>query len=89
MIKFLLENSKKILLISVLIGALTILGNVINKLIKWEYLTIFFKVIKQGFYLFDFVIDINQLLLALGSLFLLLIAYWGFKATNLVIKNLR
>lgn len=86
MFKFLLNNLKNILLFSLITGALYLLGNTINNLIKWEYLTMFFKVIKTSLLLFDFTLDITTLNMLLGLGLLALMAYWGFKATWAVIN---
>jgi len=77
---------KKIALIGVYILVLTTLGNVINNLIPWDYLTTFFALIRNLVLIFDFMWDTTTLLQLVGYVFLIQVAIWIYKASVFVIK---
>lgn len=70
----------RISLVGAVIAGLLIIGNVINDLAIWSWLTDFFALIRKAIFALDFIIDTETLLKLVGYSFLIMIAYWSLKA---------
>lgn len=75
-----IKNIIRVVFVGVIIGGLIYLGNEIDKLVIWQWLTDFFSLIKKAIYSLDFIIDSETLIKIVGYSLKILIAYWSFKA---------
>jgi len=80
---------KKIALIAVLIGALTILSSSITDLAVWTWLTKIFILFRNSLSLIDFIIDTKTLMVIIGLTFTIEIALWGYRSFTWVIKKIQ
>lgn len=71
---------KKYAMIELTIVALLILGNVIDGLVNWSYLTIFFKILSVLINSMNFIWDTDTMLVLITAQFTILVSYWGFIA---------
>lgn len=70
----------RISLVAAVIAGLLVIGNVIDDLAVWSWLTDFFALIRKAISALDFLVDTNTLIQLVGYSFLISIAYWGLKA---------
>lgn len=77
---------KNVGLIGLIIGGLSVLGNVINSIIPWGWLTNFFIIIRNLLALIDYFIDTNTLITLIGLRLSIEIAYWSYKAIIWVVS---
>lgn len=75
--------------IGALLVALRILGGVINNLIPWTWLTSFFSIMRWGLGLLDFMWDTDTLIIVIGLVLAINVAYWAFKGVLAVINYFR
>jgi len=80
------EHFKKMAIITIVIGIVFGLGATINALIPWEYLTIFFKIIRDALEYIDFMVNTNALIASTTIILSAKIAYIGTRATMMMIK---
>ncbi|MCK9330879.1 MAG: hypothetical protein M0Q94_13480 [Candidatus Cloacimonetes bacterium] len=78
---------KRIGLIAVLIGALTILSSSITDLAVWTWLTKIFILFRNSLSLIDFIIDTKTLMVIIGLTFTIDIALWSYKSFTWVAKK--
>lgn len=76
-----LKFAGRIGLILIIISGLTILGNTINNFLVWEYLIIFFSIIRNIGEIFSFIIDTDTLWKLVGYTIIIRIAILIFKVT--------
>jgi len=72
---------KSVAFIPVLLGAMLALGYAINTLVPFEYLTIFFGIIRRFGSVFDFIWDTTTLWLLVGLRLQIEVVYWLFRGT--------
>ena len=75
---------KKIAIFPIILVALTTLGAAINAVVPWDYLTIFFGIIRRFVLVFDFTWDTITMLLLVGLAFSVEVSYWAFRALLLI-----
>lgn len=73
-------------LILIAITTLSIVGNGINAILPWQYLEVFFAIIKSISNIFSFIWDINTLWLLVGLSFTIQVFIWLWKATSTIIN---
>lgn len=74
-----LNYLKNIILITVLIGALTVLSVAINTLIPWDYLTLFFVLFRTILIKISWFINIDTTFLIMLISFSINILLWSFR----------
>jgi len=81
---------KKIGILSLITGFLVVLGNGINVLIDWNWLTTICRILRLVIVPLDYMIDTTELITRIGSSLSILILFWsarGFIAITNSIKN--
>lgn len=76
----------RVLLVGVTITALVLLGDVVSKLVIWDWLTQFFVIMRKTIGILNFMIDTDVLFKLVEYSFILSVAYWGFKAAVWIVK---
>jgi len=78
----------KVILISAFLGGLLYaIGQAVNKLIPWEYITIFFGMIRQWSSLIDFIFPTDTLWQIVGLIFSIYPFIWSIMAIKILINN--
>jgi len=79
----------KVGIFSGIITVLYVLGVAINNIFPWNYLTLFFTVIRQMLNLVSWLIDTDTLLLLVGLSFGVKIAFWSYTMAVRVLSHFR
>jgi len=76
---------KNLGLVAGVVSILGILGEAINGLVPWTWLTNFFVIIRHLLALIDWLMPTDTMITLIGISFTILSALWGFKAVMWVI----
>jgi len=69
----------RISITGLIISGLLIIGNVIDNLVVWSWLTDVFSLIKKSLNSLNFIIDINTLITLVGYSLTIGVGYWSFR----------
>lgn len=78
---------KNLLVLSIVVGALMIVGFALNSLIPWQYLDYLFIIIRHFAFLFDFFWDTTTLFVLVGISFLIEVSIWGYRAVSALLHG--
>jgi len=86
----LFNSARNLVFIGVILVILITLGNVIALYTAdWLWLTYFFKIIRDGLALIDFMVDTDTLITLVGYSLLIQVGLWTYKGTLAAIKFLK
>jgi len=80
------DTLKRYLLMSFIITAIVTVGNIISASLPWQYLGYLFYVIRFFLYLFDFIINIDTLVLLVGIALFMEGAIWTVRGVLFLIS---
>lgn len=80
-----LKHALRIGLVSSILAGLYGIGVFVSGIIKIEFLTSFFVIIRNVVLPFDFIVDIPTFFIVFGAIIYSQVAFWTFKASMMII----